>query len=80
MKNNIEAVPHQDDPKFKSMKQTLQKILDKHLPSDKRFSVENFGKEDVWYMCRLLLEQDDMKRNLIWQELDNMRKNTMREF
>lgn len=80
MKNNIEAVPHQDDPKFKSMKQTLQKILDKHLPSDKRFSVENFGKEDVWYMCRLLLEKDDMKRNLIWQELDNMRKNTMREF
>ena len=49
----------QDDIRFEKMKKTLQSILDNHLPSDKQFSVKDFNKEQVWYVCRLLLEKDD---------------------
>ncbi len=65
---------------FNQMKQTLQTILDNHLPYDKKVSVENFDKEQVWYLCKLLLEKDDKKRDLIRKDLDAVVKNMMDNF
>lgn len=75
-----EVIYQEEDSKFIEMKKLLQSILDKRLPAKYRFSVESFDKEDVYNMCRLLLEKDDVKRNYIWKELDKKRKNSIEQF
>ena len=77
---NKEVIQQNEDSKFVEMKKILQSILDKRLPAENRFSVDHFDKEDVWNLCRLLLEKDDAKRSHIWKELDNKRKTTMEQF
>ena len=56
---------------LKKMKQIIQKILDKYLPPEDRFSVKNFGYEEIRYLCRILLEKDDKKREKIWKEIED---------
>ena len=58
-----------EDVEFKKMKQTVQDILDRHLPSDKQFSVKDYNKEQIWYLCRLLLAKHDEERKAIWDEI-----------
>ena len=74
MKNNTK------DVKFEEMKQTVQNILDKYLPSDKRFSVKDYNKEQIRYLCRLLLEKNDEKRMVIWDEIRSKLKNAKYEY
>ena len=57
--------------KFEKMKRKLQDILDKHLSPEDRFSVKEFSKEEIRYLCRLLLEKDDKKRQLILKEIED---------
>ncbi len=70
----------EEDAKFQKMKQTVQSILDKHLPSDKQFSVRDYNKEQIWYLCRLLLEKDDEKRKVIWNEIQDKLKYAKYEY
>ena len=69
-----------EDVEFKKMKQTVQDILDKRLPSDKRISVENCNKEQIWYLCRLLLEKDEKNRLKIIKEIEKKYKKAKYEF
>ena len=69
-----------EDVKFQKMKQTVQSILDKYLPSDKQFSVKNYNKEQIWYLCRLLLEKDNEKRLAIIEEIKEKYKEARYEF
>ena len=69
-----------EDAKFEKMKQTVQSILDKYLPSDKQFSVKDYNKQQIWYLCRLLLEKDDEKRKVIWDEIQNELKYAKYEY
>ena len=39
-----------EDVKFQKMKQTVQSILDKYLPSDKQFSVKNYNI--LYFKCQ----------------------------
>lgn len=55
-------------------KDTVQKIIDKYFPEDKKFSVHDFNNEQLWYVCRLLLEKDNEKRKDIWNEIKNKLK------
>lgn len=59
-----------DNNEFEEYKKTVQSIIDKYLPEGKKFSVKDFNKEQIWYVCRLLLEKDDEKRKKIWKEID----------
>ena len=68
-----------DDLEFENMKRALQDILDKHIPVDKRFSVMNFNKEQIWYVSKLLLEKDDKKRELLFMEIENKLKESQFE-
>lgn len=50
-------------------KTIVQNIINKYFPEDKRFSVKDYNKEQLWYVCRLLLEKDNKKRKEIWKEI-----------
>ncbi len=69
-----------EDAEFKKMKQTVQDILDRHLPSDKKISVTNCNKEQIWYLCRLLLEKNEEKRLKIMKEIEKKYKKAKYEF
>ena len=69
-----------EDVEFKRMKQTVQDILDRHLPSDRQFSVKDYNKEQIWYLCRLLLEKDNEKRLAIIEEIKEKYKEARYEF
>ena len=77
---NEELIQQKEDPKFAEMKTILQSILDKHLPPEKRLSVETFDKEDVFYLCTLLLEKDNEKRNHIRDKIKKIQNYKMQEF
>jgi hypothetical protein len=78
--DNKEVFQNEEDSKFVEMKKILQSILDRHLPPEKRLSVESFDKESVFYLCNLLLEKDDNKRDIIWKKIDKIRNDKMQEF
>lgn len=60
----------EDQKTLGEYRETIQKIINKYFSEDKRFSVENFGKEQLWYICRLFLEKDDKKRGKIRKEIE----------
>lgn len=45
-----------------NVKAEVQKILDKHLPEDQRFSIQDLDEEGTFLLIDLLLEKDDKKR------------------
>lgn len=55
-------------------KQTIQNIIDKYLPEKKRFSVNNFTEEWLYYLASLFLEKDPEKRKNIYAEVEIKRK------
>ena len=55
-------------------KQTIQNIIDKYLPEKKRFSVNNFTEEWLYYLASLFLEKDPEKRKNIYAEVEIKKK------
>ena len=51
-------------------KKTVQNIIDKYLPEDKRFSVMDFSEEWLYYIASLFLEKDPKKREKIYKEIE----------
>lgn len=51
-------------------KKTVQDIIDKHLPEDKRFSVKNFTQEWLYYLSSLFLEKNPERRKKIYKEVE----------
>ncbi len=70
----------EEDVEFEKMKETLQSILDKHLSPDKQIFVKNLNKEQVRYLCRLLLEKNDKKRVAIMEKIEKKYKKAKYEF
>ena len=60
----------EDQKTLGEYRETVQKRINKYFPEDKRFSVENFNKEQLWYICRLFLEKDDKERGKIRKEIE----------
>ena len=50
-------------------KKTVQNIIDKYLPEDKRFSVMDFSEEWLYYITSLFLEKDPEGRRKILIEI-----------
>lgn len=50
-------------------KKTVQNIVDKYLPKDKKISVKDFTEEQLWYFCSLITEGDSKKRQVILNEI-----------
>lgn len=61
-----------DKHELEQHKKTVQDIIDKHLPKDKRFSVKDFNQEQLWYLCELLSENDSEKKQALLKEIENM--------
>ena len=55
-------------------KKTVQTIIDKYLPEDKRFSVKDFSEEWLYYIASLFLEKNPEKREEIYQEIEAKKK------
>jgi hypothetical protein len=54
---------------LEDIKAEVQKILDKHLEEDQRFSIKDFDEESTFLLIDLLLEKDDLKRKKIWDKI-----------
>ena len=63
-----------NESELNEYKSTIQQIIDKHLPAEKRFSVQDFTQEEIWYLSRLFLEKDEAEREKIRKEIDEKRK------
>ena len=63
-----------DEKELEEYRETIQKIVDKHLPAEKRFSVQDCSQEEIWYLSRLFLEKDEAEREKIRKEIDEKRK------
>ena len=50
---------------LENIKKEVQKILDKHLEEDKRFSIQDLDEESTFLLIDLLLEKDEEKRKQI---------------
>ena len=50
---------------LKNVKKEIQKILDKHLEEDQRFSIQDLDEESTFLLIDLLLEKDEEKRKQI---------------
>lgn len=48
-----------------NVKAEVQKILDRHLPEDQRFSIQDLDEESTFLLIDLLLEKDEEKREQI---------------
>ena len=60
-----------NETELKECRETVQSIIDNHLPEDKRFSVENFSQEALYYISSFLLEKDEEKKKEIWENFQN---------
>lgn len=59
---------------------TVQRILDKYLPEEKRFSVKNYSPEWLYDLVSLLLEKDEKEREKIWERIDKKRNEAIEKF
>lgn len=53
---------------------TIQKIINKHLPEEKRFSVEDFSQEELRYLSRLFLAKTKEERDEIREEIEEKQR------
>ena len=58
-----------DKDRLEGYKKTIQNIINRILPEDKRFSVKDFDEEWIYYLVSLFLEKDSEKRNKIYEEI-----------
>ena len=65
---------------LKEYRDIIQKIIDNHLPEDKRFSVKDFSQEELWYLSRLFLAETKEERDKIWKEIDEKQKAAHQSF
>lgn len=56
--------------KLNAIKAEVQKILDKHLNEDERFSIEDLDEEWTFLLIDLLLEKDEGKRTQIFEKIN----------
>ncbi|MBQ7075054.1 hypothetical protein IJM86_08715 [bacterium] len=68
---------NKDLVKYREM---MQKIIDKHLPPEKRFSVKNYSEEALYFLASLLHEKDKEKRNEIRKEISRRREEAFKRF
>lgn len=61
-------------------KTTVQNIIDKYLPEDKRFSVKDFTEEWLYYLASLFLEKDPEKRKKIYKEIEIKKNEAEKKF
>lgn len=61
-------------------KKTVQDIIDKYLPEDKRFSVKNFTQKWLYYLASLFLEKDPEKRKEIYKEIEIKKNEAEKRF
>jgi len=61
-------------------KKTVQDIIDKYLPEDKRFSVKNFTQEWLYYLASLFLEKNPEKRKEIYKEIEIKKNEAEKRF
>ncbi len=61
-------------------KTTVQNIIDKYLPEDKRFSVKDFTEEWLYYLASLFLEKDPEKRKEIYKEIEIKKNEAEKKF
>lgn len=59
--------------KLEEYRETVQKIIDKYLPEEKRFSVKNFSEEWLFYVAGYFTEKDEGKRKALWNEMTKKR-------
>lgn len=52
-------------------KTTVQNIINKYFPEKERFSVKDFNQEQLWYLCELLIENDEERRKTLLGEIEN---------
>ena len=58
----------------------IQRIVDKHLPEEKRFSVEKFSQEQIWYLTRILLAKTHEERDKIRKEIKDKENAAEKDF
>lgn len=63
-----------NEKQLKGFKATIQKIIDKYLPEESRFSVEDMNAEQIYYVASILSEKDEKKRKEIRKELEKKSK------
>ena len=56
--------------KLNEIKNEVQRILDAHLESEQRFSIQDLDEESTFLLIDLLLEQDDLERERIWAKIE----------
>lgn len=55
---------------LEKIKQFVQKILDKYIEPENRFSIKDLDEESVFLLIDLLLEKDELEREKIWAQID----------
>ena len=50
---------------IKTTKNEIQKILDRHLKEEQRFSIQELDEESTFQLIELLIEKDEKKREKI---------------
>ena len=55
---------------IQSAKAIIQQILDKHLPEEKRFSIDGLSNDRLEFLVEFLLEEDEIERDKIWARLE----------
>lgn len=54
---------------LKKIKSEVEKILNKHIEENQRFSIQDFDEESTSLLIDLLLEKDDLEREHIWAQI-----------
>ena len=51
-------------------KNFLQKIINKYIPEEERFSIQEINEEQIWFLIEFFLEKDEIERDRIWAILE----------
>lgn len=61
-------------------RKTVQTIINKYLPENRRFSVKSFTEEWLYYLASLFLEKDPKKRKKIYKEIEIKKDEAEKKF
>ena len=61
-------------------RKTVQTIINKYLPEDRRFSVKDFTEEWLYYLASLFLEKNPEKRKKIYKEIEIKKNEAEKKF
>jgi len=68
------------EEKLNEYRETIQKILDKYLPEDKRISTKDMSQEWLYFIASYLTEKDKNKRKELRNDLVEKRKEAEKRF